>query len=184
MLQYDGVSPADVEKVNVSFNLTPALIGGKVDAIVGGYFTHESIVAENQGYPVNVMHLQDWGVPDYYELVLTTSQKNVNERPDLVRKLVHAVTRGYEDAVREPETAIGLLLDAYPEADEAVERLGIEILVPMWKDKNPIVGWQEESRWVDFAAWMKENGVLEDEVDARKAFTNEFVATVLSLSVR
>ena len=179
MLEHDGASIEDVEMVNVGFNLVPALIGGKVDAVVGAYFTHESIVAENQGHPVNVMRMEEWGVPDFYELVLVTGEKNLEERPDVVRRLVRAVMRGYEDAAREPQAAIDILLDAYPEADEAVERPGVDILAPLWTDGMPGVGWQEKERWVEFAGWMKENGLLDPDVDAREAFTNGFVEEAL-----
>ena len=37
MLEHDGISLEDVTLVNVGFELSPALIGGKVDAIVGAY---------------------------------------------------------------------------------------------------------------------------------------------------
>ena len=97
--------------------------------------------------------------------------------PFCTARFLRAVMRGYEDAVREPQTAIDMLVDAYPEADEAIERPGVDILVPLWKDDAPSVGWQEESRWVDFADWMKENDLLREDVDGRKAFTNEFVST-------
>lgn len=196
MLEHDGASIEDVEMVNVGFNLVPALIGGKVDAVVGAYFTHESIVAENQGHPVNVMRMEEWGVPDFYELVLVTSEKNVRERPDVVRKFVRAVMRGYQDAMEDPQAAIDILVDAYPEADEAVERPGIDLLVPLWKRGEPLRivgpdgtetlswsdafwGWQKEERWVEFAGWMKENGLLDPDVDAREAFTNECMPDIL-----
>ncbi|NQU96126.1 MAG: ABC transporter substrate-binding protein, partial [Chloroflexi bacterium] len=42
MLEYDGLEPGDVEFVNVGFDLSPALMGSVVDAIVGAYWTHES----------------------------------------------------------------------------------------------------------------------------------------------
>ena len=177
MLEHDGASIEDVELVNVGFSLVPALISKKVDAVIGAYVSHESIMAENQGYPVNVMRMEQWGVPDSYELVVVTSEKNIEERPEVIRRFLRGLMRGYGDAVREPQTAIDVLMDAYPEADEAIERPGVDILVPLWKGDAPSVGWQEESRWVDFAGWMKENGLLEGDVDGRKAFTNEFVST-------
>jgi putative hydroxymethylpyrimidine transport system substrate-binding protein len=175
MLEYDGASIEDVELVNVGFSLVPALVSEKVDAVIGAYVSHETIMAENQGYPVNVMRLEEWGVPDSYELVVVTSEKNIEESPEVIRRFLRAVTRGYEDAVREPQTAIDVLMAAYPEVDEAIERPGVDILVPLWKGDAPSIGWQEESRWVDFADWMEKNGLLEGGVDGRRAFTNEFL---------
>ena len=81
MLEFDGVPPEQAQAVvdgmvNVGFDLIPALISKRVDAVVGAYWTHESISAQNQGFPVVVMRMEEWGVPDFYELVLVTSERN------------------------------------------------------------------------------------------------------------
>ena len=39
-----------VEKVDVGFDLVQALIGKQVDAVIGGYWVHESILAELKEY--------------------------------------------------------------------------------------------------------------------------------------
>jgi len=175
MLKSDGASIKDVTLVNVGFDLVPALIGKRVDAVIGAYWVHESISAENQGYPVNVMRMEQWGVPDFYELVLVTSESTIRERKDVVERFVRAVVRGYQEAARDPQKAIDVLKQAKPEIDESIERPGVELLAPLWTGKAPTFGWQEESRWVGFAQWMKDNGLLGQNVDARSAFTNEFV---------
>jgi len=82
MLKSQGKSLDDVELVNVGFDLVPALIGKKVDAIVGAYWVHESISAINQGFPVNIMRMEDWGIPDFYEIVMVASEDMVNEAYD------------------------------------------------------------------------------------------------------
>ena len=49
MLQSDGLSGIeDVELVNVGWELGSSMISETVDAIIGAYFTHESIVLENE----------------------------------------------------------------------------------------------------------------------------------------
>lgn len=70
MLESDGASMDDVELINVDFNLVPAVISEQVDAVMGAYWTHETILAEQEGYPVTMLRVEEWGVPDYYELVL------------------------------------------------------------------------------------------------------------------
>ena len=65
MLKADGARGLqDIELVNVGFDLVPALISRRVDAVVGAYWTHESILLENQGHPVHIMRVEEWGVPD------------------------------------------------------------------------------------------------------------------------
>ncbi|HET8628104.1 MAG TPA: ABC transporter substrate-binding protein, partial [Thermomicrobiales bacterium] len=47
-----GISVSDVTLVNVGYDLLPALLSGKVDGVIGVYYTHEAILAEQQGVPV------------------------------------------------------------------------------------------------------------------------------------
>ncbi|MFH1560276.1 MAG: ABC transporter substrate-binding protein [Chloroflexota bacterium] len=176
MLEYDGISAEDVTLVNVGFDLAPALIGKKVDAIVGAYWTHESIVMEMQGYPISVLRMEEWGVPDFYELVLVASQDTVSEKPELVRRFLRATARGFADAIADPQGAVDVLVDANPETDKALETQGIDLLAPMWTKGAPTFGWQYQERWESLARWMKDQGLLKEEVDASEAFTSEFVA--------
>ena len=177
MLKYDGVAGGldEVELVNVGFNLAETLIDGVVDACIGCYFSHESIKMENQGYPVDVMRLEQWGVPDYYELVVVASEEKVAEDPDLVQRFVRAVVRGYSDAAADPAAAVEILLErGGEEVDEAIERPGIRVIAPLWKADEP-VGWQTREKWTRFAVWLMDNGQVSEPVDGAAAFTNKFV---------
>ena len=165
----------DIELVNVSFDLAPALIGGRVDAIVGAYWTHESIMIENMGYPVNIMRMEEWGVPDFYELVLVTGEKTLDRRPDVVARFVRAVRRGYEDAISDPQAGVDILLEGTEEeVDEAIERPGADLLAPLWETDDARFGEQDSARWTSFTLWMQESGLLSGDVVAEDAFTNRF----------
>jgi putative hydroxymethylpyrimidine transport system substrate-binding protein len=175
MLQADGVTLDDVEMVNVGYDLVPALISEQVDAIVGAYWVHESISAENQGFPVNIMRMEEWGIPDFYEIVMVASEDMVNDDPDLAQRFMRATMRGYREAVANPQAAIDILAQAAPEIDEAIERPGVDLLSPLWIEGDLDFGLQTTDKWVEFADWMLEHGLLGSEVDADAAFTNQFV---------
>ena len=176
LLKADGARGLDdVELVNVGFDLVPALMGGTVDAVVGAYWTHESILLENEGHPVNIMRMEEWGVPDYYELVLVTSEDSLKERPDVIERFTRAVQRGYQDAMSDPQAGVDTLVEGTGgEIDEAIERPGADLLVPMWETGTAPFGNQESARWESFVAWMQSAGLLSGDVRAADAFTNRF----------
>jgi len=175
MLVYDGISPDDVTLVNVGFDLVPALIGKKVDAIVGAYWTHESIVMELLGFSVKVLRMEEWGVPDFYELVLVANEDAVGNDPETGQRFLRATAKGFADAIADPQGAVEVLVDANPETDKALEIRGIDLLAPMWTEGAPAFGWQTQERWEGFAQWMKAEGLLSEDVDEQDAFTSEFV---------
>ena len=176
MLNSQGLTLDDVELVNVGFNLVPALISKQVDAIVGAYWVHESISATNQGFELNIMRMEEHGVPDFYELVIVAHEDKIAQDPDLIQRFVQGVTRGYQDAIADPQDAVELLKRLRPEVDLDIERPGVELLAPLWASSAGVFGWQEESRWLDFAQWMVESGRLSSTEDALAAFDNSFVA--------
>ena len=174
MLEYEGLTIDDVTVVNVGYDLGPSLIGGKVDAIVGAYWTHESILLEMQGYPITIMRMEEWGVPDFYELVLVASEDMIANHPDTVRRFVRATARGYADAIADPQAAVDILVEANPETDKALETEGIGLLAPLWAEGSAGFGSQTAERWESLVQWMKDSGLLAEDVDARQAFTSEF----------
>ena len=176
MLRSQGLTIDDVEMVNVGFDLVPALISKNVDAIVGAYWVHESISATNQGFELNIMRMEQNGVPDFYELVIVANEEKIAQDPDLVQSFVRGVTRGYQDAIADPQDAVQLLKRVKPEVDWAIEIPGVELLAPLWATDNGVCGWQEEARWKDFAEWLVDTGRLSASTDPMAAFDNSFVA--------
>ena len=174
MLKADGVAGglAEVELVNIGFNIAESLISENVDAAVGAYWTHESILLENQGHPVNVMKMQDWGVPDYYELVLVTSEDYLEENRDVAERFVRAVKKGFEEAISDPQAGVDILVEENPgEIDEGIDRPGADLLVPQWQlPGGGGFGTQESGRWQSFVDWMKQQRMIDDSFVADDAF--------------
>ena len=175
MLRSQGLTIDDVEMVNVGFDLISALISKNVDAIVGAYWVHESISANNQGFELNIMRMEEHGVPDFYELVIVASEEKIANDPEIVQKFVRAVTRGYKDAIADPLDAVAVLKSVRPETDLAIENPGVLLLAPLWATDNGVFGWQEQARWEGFAAWMVQSGRLASADGASAAYDNSFV---------
>ena len=175
VLKSQGKSIKDVELIKVGFDVVPALISKKVDAIIPAYSVYEAVSAENKGFPVNVMRLEQNGIPDYYELLVVANEKTISEDKDLIGRFVRAVRRGYEDAISDPVAAIKIMKKINPEADLNLEIPSVKLLAPLWVPENKIFGWQEEKRWIDYANWMKENGLISKDLDVKDAFDNSFV---------
>ena len=113
LLKADGLQgKQEVELINTGYDLVPPLIGKTVDACLGCYLSHETIMAENEGFPVNVMRMEKWGVPDYYELVLVASDEMITNNKDLVQRMTRAISKGYNDAVSNPKEGIDNLVKA------------------------------------------------------------------------
>ncbi len=176
MMDEVGASIEDVSLVNIGFNLLPALISGQVDAILGGFWTHETILAEQQGFEIDVLRVEEWGVPPYYELVLVTSEESVANRAELITRFLSVLQQGYGAAIDEPDRALEALVEAYPELDEDVEREGIALLTDIWMpEEPPVFGYQDPERWTTYGAWMAERGLIGEGLDVTEAFVSDLL---------
>lgn len=171
-----GLAMEDVETVNVGYDLMPAVLSGRTDAVIGVYWTHETILAEREGYPVRHFRIEEWGVPDYYELVLVVGESTIADDEDMVRGFLGALQQGYNDAIADPEAAIDGLLAESPDLVRDVEIEGLDLLIPLWTEDGAIpFGQQTAARWDDFGAWLKEQDLLAADVDIASAWRGDLL---------
>lgn len=163
-----------VELINVGFDLGPSLYAGKVDATIGTYWNVEAVQGEMLGYPVNVLHIEDYGVPAYDELVFIASENGVQEKGDLIERFLRAVVRGHEYTIENPDDAIDAVAKANPEMERELIDRGVRLLVEVWRHWDRF-GYMDESRWSGFVTFMRDNDLLDAEIDFDKLLTNEFV---------
>lgn len=174
ILRSEGLSIDDVEVVNVGYDLMPAVLSGRADAVIGVYWTHETILAEQEGTPVRYFRIEEYGVPDYYELVMVAGESTLTDQEDVVQAMCDAMRKGYHDAAADLDNALALLMAASPDLDEAVEREGLELLAPMWTDGGAVpFGTQTAEKWEAYASWATEEGFLDDGVDVLASFRSD-----------
>ncbi|WP_199620369.1 ABC transporter substrate-binding protein [Paenibacillus alkalitolerans] len=140
------------------------------------YYGWTGIEAELRNEPLNVVWLTDYSEKlDYYTPVLVTNEKLISENPELVKKFLKAVAKGYQYAIDKPEEAADVLVKAVPELNKALVVASQKWLSPRYADDAPRWGEQKRDVWVNYADWMSEHGLLEGEFNADEAFTNEFL---------
>ena len=176
MLESDGLTLDDVEVVDIGWELWRNLATETVDAIIGGYWSHESFVLEDKGFPVNIIYADEYGVPPYYEMMLITSERMIEDRPDVVRRFADAFVEGYEWSRDNPEEAIDILLRLNQKQLEDtvhIERMAIPQLRETWVAENGTVGTLTRERWDLVGNFMKEKGYIESDLPVQDAWAPE-----------
>ena len=105
---------------------------------------------------------------------MVTSEDYLSKNPDIVERFTRAVSKGYTDAIADPQLGVDVLKKHAPEIDESVDRPGADLLQDLWKGKGGNFGTQEEIKWVSFAEWMKKRGIINEDVDPKNAFTDKY----------
>lgn len=113
-------------------------------------------------------------LPDWYTPIVVTSQKVLDDRPEVVRAFLRATSVGYTVADDEPEAAAAALLAAVPELDAELVRRSAAYLAGRYTDDAPW-GMQRRATWTDFAAFLTDAGLLDVDVDPAAAYTNDYL---------
>jgi len=146
----------DVELVNVNWSLSPSLMTGKVDAVIGAYRNFELNQMDIEGRPGRAFYVEEQGVPIYDELILVT-HKDKRDNPAL-KKFVSAIEAATVYIINHPDEAWEIFRDSNK------KKLDNELNKRAWKDTltrftlRPAA--LDKARYNKFAEFMKEQKLI------------------------
>jgi putative hydroxymethylpyrimidine transport system substrate-binding protein len=148
--------------VNVGFTIVQSLTAGKVDAVMGPFKTYETVKMAQRGYDVGYFELENWGIPDYDELVFLTSKDTMTARKSSLEAFARVIDRAIDYVRANPETALEDYFKAVPEADRDTETEAFKLTLPYYATSQKL----DTKRWQQFADFALKYGLIEERVDA------------------
>ncbi|MCD6435838.1 MAG: ABC transporter substrate-binding protein [Clostridiales bacterium] len=140
------------------------------------YYGWDGIDAELRNYPINFIKLQDVDKNlDFYTPIIITSEALIENDPILIKKFMEATAKGYEYAVENPEKAVEELLKDVPEIDRELAIASQKYLANKYIADAKQWGIMKSEIWDNYGNWMYQKGLLENPLDSKGAFTNEFL---------
>lgn len=162
-----------------TFNLQPFL--ASKSAIQQGYIGSEPFaIRQAAGFEPVVLLVADSGFAGYASLI-ATSDKNINERPELVQRFLDASLEGwYSYLYGDPAPANAAIKKENPEMTDALLAYGRDILksrgiVDSGDALRDGIGAMTAERWKEFLRTMAEAGVYPADLDVSRAYTTQFV---------
>ncbi len=170
----EAAVPRDsVKERNVGFSLTPALLTGRVDAVLGAFWNYEGTELRMKGKRPRIIRMEEAGVPTYNELVLVANADALERDGDKIRAFIGALSRGVRDLREDPDKAIQGLLEANPDLDPELQRAVVKVTLPLFlAPEGQPFGWQDPEEWDAFGAWMQNKQLLENPPDVRSSYDN------------
>ena len=177
ILEQAGADPDRVTSINVGFNLVPALLTKRVDAVLGMFWNVEGVELRRQDKDPVILRMDEIGVPTYNELIVVARAADVRSRGPLLRRFMRALARGHELLRKDIETGVDALVKANPDLDRKLQRAQVRATLPVFfpADRDRPFGFQDPREWQRYAQWMTDNDLLAQAQTAERAFTNEFL---------
>ncbi len=157
MLEQHGLSLADVTLVNVNFNLSPALMTGGVDAVIGAFRNFELNQMDILGRPGRAFYIEEDGVPAYDELILVANRDKLDD--GRLRLFLDALEAGVQYLVNHPQKSWDLFIKGRPELDDELNRRAWRDTIPRFALRPAAL---DRRRYARFAEFLIGRGVVKE----------------------
>jgi len=159
MLKSVDLTVEDVELINVNFALSPSLMAGQVDAVIGAYRNFELTQIEIEGKTGKAFFPEEHGVPVFDELIYVVNKDQVDD--PRYSRFMAAIEAATVYLINHPEEAWEAFIEMYPSLDDELNRRAWVDTLPRFA-KRPAAF--DEGRYQRFAEFMADNGLLETVV--------------------
>jgi putative hydroxymethylpyrimidine transport system substrate-binding protein len=155
MLSQAGLSLEDVTLVNVNFSLSPSIISGQVDAVIGAFRNFELNQMDIVGKPGKAFYPEEEGVPPYDELILVANKSSLGDVR--LRKFINAVEKGTQFLVNHPEESWKLFIGTHKDLNDELNKRAWAATLPRFALRP---GALDKARYERFAVFLKEQKLI------------------------
>jgi putative hydroxymethylpyrimidine transport system substrate-binding protein len=176
VLQHAGVDPSSVTRVNVGFDLVPAMISKRVDATLGAFWNVEGVQLRRAHKHPSIIPIDKAGVPTYDELVFVARARDARTRGEVFRSFLQALSTAHRAVRRDPAKGVDALLAADKNLKRSDTEASVHATLPAFfpTDTSKPFGYMDPRQWAAYARWMLANKLIKQPVSPR-ALTNEFL---------
>ena len=155
LLAEGGLKPEDVETVNVNWSISPSLMSGQVDAVIGGYRNFELHELELAGKPGKAFFPEEHGVPAYDEMIVIAREDQAHD--DRFRRFNLALEQATQFMLNHPDEAWQSFVSYKKELDDEIHHLAFKDTLPRLALRP---GASDNARYQRFAEFLQRNGVI------------------------
>ncbi|MES0825587.1 ABC transporter substrate-binding protein [Ruegeria sp. SCP11] len=156
MLNTHDVALDDIEMINVNFSLSPSLMSGQVDAVIGAFRNFELNQMDIEGVAGRCFYIEEEGVPPYDELIYVANPETMDA--DKVARFLAATEKATQFIVNNPEKSWEIFAATSPELQD-------ELNARAWVDTLPRFALRpagfDAGRYARFEAFLKDSGMID-----------------------
>lgn len=153
MLAHHGMEPGEVEQINIGWSISPALMSGQVDGVIGAFRNFELNQLEIEGTEGRCFYPEAEGIPSYDELIYVANPERMD--PALIARFLEATERATQFILNQPQ-------EAWEIFSGTARELQSELNIRAWDDTWPRFATRpaamDAGRYARFEAFLAERG--------------------------
>jgi putative hydroxymethylpyrimidine transport system substrate-binding protein len=155
ILSHHGLSLEDVEMVNVNWSLSPSLMSGQVDAVIGAYRNFELNQMDIEGVAGKCFFVEEEGLPPYDELIYVANPGTMDA--DMIERFLEATEKATQYIVNHPQDSWEIFASTSAELQD-------ELNARAWVDTLPRFALRpaamDHGRYAAYEAFLFEAGLI------------------------
>lgn len=173
LLQCAVLTKSDVNIQAIGYTQVSALIGHKVDAVMG-YANNEVLQFQKASFPVRATPVQQ----PFISNGLAALDSELSAHPDDIRALVAATLRGVQYTIANPQDAVNISKAFVPglnDPQKAADALAVlQATIPLMQSSGR-AGYSNPSDWTLMDNFLQAQGQLSGSVNASQAYSNNYL---------
>ena len=157
MLHKQGMTIEDIELINVNFSLSPSILAGKVDAVIGAFRNFELNQMDIEGYPGRAFYPEEEGVPAYDELIIVANNNNLDDKR--FRPFLDSLEEATQMIINHPKATWELFIKNNAELDDELNRRAWRDTIPRFALRPSAL---DTNRYARFAKFLVEAGLIKE----------------------
>ena len=175
-LNQQNIDGTNIILESIGYNQAEALVTNTVDA-ASVYRNNTPVQLRSEGY-----HIIEFPVSDYINLAsngLITSQKMIDENPEIVQAMVNALISGIEHTIDEPNQAYSIskeyieTLQSLQTNQEEVQKQILAASINLWRADQ--IGQIDQSSWENMQNTLVDMNLLTNDIDLTQAIDAQFI---------
>lgn len=147
----------DIELVSVNWSLSPALMSGQVDAVIGAYRNVELNQMAIDDVPGRCFYIEEEGIPAYDELIYVANPDRMDA--DMLRRFLHATERATQYIMNHPQKGWEIFSGTSPELQDKLNKKAWGDTYPRFATRPAAL---DHARYRRFERFLLEAGMIEN----------------------
>ncbi len=176
LLKSAGLTTSDVTIQSIGYTQVSALIGHKVDAVMG-YINNEPIQFQKAGFAIRT-----FPVASTQPLIsngLAAQEGELKAQPAAIKALIAATLKGVDYTIAHPQEAVTLSQKYVPGlSDPSAAASALAVLkatLPAIAPNSAHPGYNSPAAWQSMAAFLQASGQLNGAVNVTQAYSNAYL---------
>lgn len=155
VLQTHGLTLDDIELINVNWSLSPSLMSGQVDAVIGAFRNFELNQMDIEGVKGRCFYVEEEGLPTYDELIYVANPETMDR--EIIARFLAATEKATQYIVNHPEESWEVFAASSEELQDELNKRAWFDTLPRFALRPTAI---DAGRYARFETFLHEAGLI------------------------